>query len=221
MGWLRRQLIPLNLTPYWKARNSLTICNDLLVYNSCIVLPRSLQRETLQNIHSGHLGIEKCKKHTATSVWWPGVMDQVTQLVQNCRVCTKESRQGEEPFMTSELLKYPWQVVGTDLFELNKANYLLVVDYFSRYPEVLQLMSTTSLENTDFRADMTLADSASVISTLKFMFSRHGIPKIVWSDNGPQYSSAEFMSFTSSYGFQHLTSSPKLQQSNGQAEQFR
>ena len=58
----------------------------------------------------------------------------------------------------------------------------------------------------------------SVISALKSVFSRHGIPEIVRSDNGPQYSSAEFMSFASSYGFQHLTSSPKFPQSNGQAE---
>ena len=28
-------------------------------------------------------------------------------------------------------------------FELNKSNYLLVVDYFSRYPEVIQLSSIT------------------------------------------------------------------------------
>ena len=76
--------------------------------------------------------------------------------------------------MTSELPKYPWQVVGTDLFELNKSNYLLVVDYFSKYPKVLQLTSTTS---------------ASVISALKSVFSRHGIPEIVRSDNGPQQSS--------------------------------
>ena len=105
--------------------------------------------------------------------------------------------------MTSELPKYPWQVVGKDLFELNKSNYLLVVDYFSKYPEVLQLKSTTSV---------------SVISALKSVFSRHGIPEVVRSDNGPQYSSAEFMSFASSYGFQHLASSPKFLQSNGQAE---
>ena len=72
-------------------------------------------------------------------------MQQITQLVQNCRVCAKESRQGKEPLMTSELPKYPWQVVGTDLFELNKSNYLLVVDYFSRYPEVIKLTSTTSV----------------------------------------------------------------------------
>lgn len=168
-----------------------------------IVVPESLQWVTLQKIHSGHLGIEKCKKRTVTSVWWPGVMHQITQLVHTCRVCAKECRQGKEPMMTSELPKYPWQVVGADLFELNKSNYLLVVDYFSRYQEVLQLTSTTS---------------ASVISALKSMFLRHGIPEIVRSDNRPQYSSAEFMSFASSYGFQHLTSSPKFPQSNGQSE---
>jgi transposase InsO family protein len=93
--------------------------------------------------------------------------------------------------------------VGTDLFELNKNNYLLVVDYFSRYPEVVKVTSTTS---------------ASIIAVLKSIFARHGIPEIVRSDNGPQYSSAEFMSFASSYGFQHITSSPKFPQSNGQAE---
>ena len=78
-----------------------------------------------------------------------------------------------------------------------------MVDYFSRYPEVLQLTSTSWM---------------SVISALKSVFSRHGIPEILRSDNGPQYSSAEFMSFASSYGFHHLMSSPKFPQSNGQAE---
>ena len=130
-------------------------------------------------------------------VWWPGVMQEISQLVQNCRVCAKESRQGKEPLMTSDL---PWQVVGTDLIELNKVNYLLVVDYF---PEVIQLTSTTS---------------SSIISSLKSVFSRHGIPEIVRSDNRPQYTSAEFRSFASSYVFQHLTSSPKFPQSNRQAE---
>ena len=105
--------------------------------------------------------------------------------------------------MISDLPKYPWQVVGTDLFKLNKRNYLLVVDYFSRYPEVIQVTSTTS---------------PTIISALKSVFSRHGIPEIVRSDNGPQYSSTEFLSFASSYGFQHCTSSPRFPQSNGQAE---
>ena len=132
------------------------------MYNSRIVVSRSLQQETLQKIHSGHLGIEKCKKCTTASVLWPGVMHQIIQLTQNCRVCAKESRQGKEPLMTSELPKYLWQGVGTDPFEL-KANYLLVVDYFSRYPVVLQLTSTTSV---------------SVISTLKLCSWDMGFPRL-------------------------------------------
>ena len=54
-------------------------------------------------------------------------MQQISQLMQNCRVCAKESRQVKEPLMTLDLPKYPFHVVGTDLFELNK---LLVLDYF-------------------------------------------------------------------------------------------
>ncbi len=55
---------------------------------------------------------------------------------------------------------------------------------------------------------------------MKGVFARHGIPEIVRSDNGPQYSSHEFASFADSYGFQHLTSSPYFAQSNGQAERM-
>ena len=202
-GWPEKQLISQELAPYWKAKDRLTICDGLLLYNSRIVVPKQLQKETLQRIHTGHLGIEKCRKRTSSSVWWPGVMQQITQLVQNCQVCLKESKPGKEPLISTVLPKFPWQVVGTDLFELNKDNYVLVVDYFSRFPEVVKLTSTTS---------------ANVISALKSVFSRHGIPEIVRSDNGPQYASAEFSTFASSYGFQHVTSSPRYPQSNGLAE---
>ena len=61
-----------------------------------------------------------------------------------------------EPVFSSELPKHPWQKVATDLFELNRQSYLLVVDYYSRYPEVTKLRSTTS---------------AAIISALKTIFS--------------------------------------------------
>ena len=60
--------------------------------------------------------------------------------------------------------------------------------------------------------------SNSVIQAMKSIFSRHGIPETVRSDNGPQYSSSEFSKFASSYGFSHVTSSPLYPQSNGQVE---
>ena len=46
--------------------------------------------------------------------------------------------------MTSKLPEYPWQIVGTDLFEIDGTHYLLIVNYFSRYPEVIQFTSTMS-----------------------------------------------------------------------------
>ena len=77
------------------------------------------------------------------------------------------------------------------------------MDYFSRYPEVIKLSSTTS---------------SSVIAALKTVFARHGIPETLQSDNGrPQYSSQEFAQM---YGFNHVTSSPRYPQSNGQVERM-
>ncbi len=70
--------------------------------------------------------------------------------------------------MTTPLPDYPWQVLGSDLFQV-RADHL-VVDYFSRYPEVVKLTSTIS---------------AAIITALKAIFSRHGIPEVLRSDNGP------------------------------------
>lgn len=50
----------------------------------------------------------------------------------------------EEKRASTSLPDYPWQMIGMDLFELNKTQYLLVVDYFSCYPEVIKLTSMTS-----------------------------------------------------------------------------
>ena len=65
---------------------------------------------------------------------------------------------------------------------------------------------------------MNSTTSTCTIAALKNIFARHGIPEIVRSDNGPQYSSHEFSDFAKSYQFQHITSSPLFPQSNGQME---
>ena len=124
-------------------------------------------------------------------------------MVENCPTCVRISTPGREPLLPTDLPDYPWQKIGTDLYFLNRANYLVAVDYFSRYIEVIKLKTMTS---------------QTIIEGLKSMFSRHGIPEIVISDNGPQYSSHKFAEFTSSYKFRHITSSLHYPQSNGQAE---
>ena len=50
--------------------------------------------------------------------------------------------------------------------------------------------------------------SAAVVTSLKAIFSRHGIPVTFVSDNGPQFNSEEMRTFAKEYGFQYTMSSP-------------
>ena len=57
-----------------------------------------------------------------------------------------------------------------------------------------------------------------MVTHLKSIFARHGIPEVFISDNGPQYSSSLFTKFSREYKFNHITSSPRYPQANGEAE---
>ena len=166
------------------------------------MVPKNLQKEALSKIHAGHQGIQRCRLRARSSIWWPGISQHIEDRVKQCNTCAKEFTPRSEPLTPSSLPEYPWQKVGSDLFMLNGLNYILLIDYFSRYPEVVELTST----------------SGSIITALKSIFSRHGVPEVLVSDNGPQYASQEFTCFARKYDFAHVTSSPHFPQSNGQAE---
>ena len=96
----------------------------------------------------------------------------------------------------------PWAKVGTDLLHKNGRNYLITIDYYSKWPEVTLLNSMTS---------------TAVIIALKSHFARYGVPSVVVFDNGPCYSSELFKQFSQEWGFNHVTSNPGYPQSNGQS----
>ena len=204
-GWPSKHQVTPQLKPYWSVRETLTVTNGLLLYNQHIVVPASLQRETLEKLHTGHQGIQRCRLRVQSSVWWPNISNQIQSLIQNCPTCLQYRNPHKEPMLSTELPEYPWQKVGSDLFELKGVHYLLVVDYFSHFVEISKMSSTTS---------------ASIISALKSIFSRYGIPLVFISDNGPQYSSKEFEEFSCKYNFQHITNSPHYSQGNGLAERM-
>jgi len=87
----------------------------------------------------------------------------------------------KETLMPTPIPEGPWQVVGTDLFQLENKDYLIVTDYYSRFFEVAKVENTKSV---------------TVIQHLKSIFARHGIPFEVKSDNGPQFTSREFKDFS-------------------------
>ena len=171
-GWPDKFRLNDALKPYWSARGELTTAHGILLKSTRVVVPSAMKLQVLDKIHEGHQGIVKCRERAKTSVWWPGLSREVQDMVENCKVCAKHRQQRAEPLMPTLFPERPWQMIGTDLFELDKLNYLIVVDYFSRYIEVAAMQKTTK--------------SHEVIRALKAIFARHGIPEEVRSDNGPQ-----------------------------------
>ena len=58
------------------------------------------------------------------------------------------------------------------------------------------------------------------IEVLRGIFSRTGVPSVLVSENGPQFTSIEFARFTKGNGIKHVTSAPYHPSSNGLAERF-
>ena len=90
-----------------------------------------------------------------------------------------------------------------DFFRHKDKNYIIAVDYFSRDVEISQVPRKVN---------------AARALQLKRIFSRHGIPDILFTDNGPQSDSQEFTAFANDWQFEHITSSPRYPQSNGEVE---
>ena len=163
---------------YWNIRNDITIVDNLLLYRDRIIIPNGLRKDILNKIHQGHLGIDRCKKRARQSVFWPGLNNQIEQLIINCDTCIQyQSSKPKEPMLIKDLPQEPCKQVGSDLFQYSNRDYLINVDYYSLWPEIYLLEE---------------AKSSNVIEAFKDTFSRHGIQEKVRSGNGPQYSSLNF-----------------------------
>ena len=113
------------------------------------------------------------------------ISKEIKAKVESCQFCQEnQPSQRKEPLMTTDLPDRPWQKVSTDLLELASEKYLVVMDYHSRFIEILSLVETTS---------------QVVIQKLKSMFARWGIPEELIRDNGTQFKSLHFDEFKAKF----------------------
>lgn len=79
------------LKNYWPERATLTVKDGLLLKDARLVIPSAMRNDVLARLHEGHLGVVKCKARACQSVWWPGLGQQVNDMVLNCRTCVQET----------------------------------------------------------------------------------------------------------------------------------
>ena len=204
-GWPDdRSSVPDEIKPYFNHRNELTIVKGIIMKGARIVIPINLRKEIKQILHAGHLGIERTKCNARSALFWPNMNEELSEMIKNCDSCQKFRKcQMRESLIQHDIPSKPWVKVGTDLFTLFNKTFLVIVDYTSKYFEVIQIPN---------------AKSKTVINYTKSIFSRHGIPSTFISDNGPEFSSRRYRQFAKHWDFHHKTSSPEYPQSNGLVE---
>ena len=204
-GWPKyAKDVPEQIRQYYTVRGDLSVVNGKIIYCNRIVVPTALRSEVLDRIHDGHQGVTKSRERANMAVWWPGISRDIQNKVSTCEFCQENlPSQRKEPLVTTPLPERAWKKIGADLCEHEGKQFLVVIDYYSRFPEIAYMSSTTS---------------DHVINKLKDFFARWGIPEEIVSDNGPQFSSELFRKFSQEYDFKHTTSSPHHPQANGEAE---
>ena len=113
-------------------------------------------------------------------------------------------RKPRQPLQPTPAPEHLWQHVGADFFTFDGFKYLVIIDYYTKMPFIRKIPPSQ-------------CNAAKIISVLK-LFSEHGIPETIRSDNGSQLISHQFTKFTKEWNFDHNTSSPRKPRSNGQAE---
>ena len=203
-GWpeLRRS-VQEDVRPYWNMRDEMSTSDGLLFEGERIVIPESMRQEMLQLLHEPHVGMEKTKSRARTAIFWPGMSRAIEDTVAKCSTCLHFARSNpKEPMIAHEIPDGPFVKVAMDIMSFKGREYLVAVDYYSKFPELALLENKTS---------------ECVIAHVKSISARHGIPEEIVADNQP-FGSYAFRQFAKSWGIKVTTSSPTYAQSNGQAE---
>ncbi len=125
-------------------------------------------------------------------------------MISNCEVClAMKNTPAPAPLFPWRLSTSPWERIHIDFASLDKKDYLIVIDTYSKWLEVEIMPSITSMRT---------------IKSLRHMFAREGLPKELVSDNGPQLTSDEFTGFLKNNGIKHSLVPPYHPSSNGAAE---
>ena len=204
-GWPQsRKDCPEQLLEFWNFRQEISEEDGILYKNHRLIVPHSERLETLKVLHLGHYAVDKMQLRVLETVYWPGINKDILKQYQSCKTCIKHSKsQRYEPLQSHPTPELPWHMVATDLFKIKNSKYLLLVDYYSRFPVLHKLDSTTS---------------KVLVQKMNTVFTKPGVPNIIVSDGGPQYTSAEFKDFMKQWQIEHRVSSPRNPQPNGMAE---
>lgn len=195
-----------------RCRNELSVVTlsngELLLHETRLVIPKSLQKKVIDIAHEGHQGIVKTKQLLREKVYFPGIDKLVEQTCKGCIPCLASTdRNIVEPLRMSEIPEDALDLVSLDFCgPFPDGKYLLIyLDEYSRYP-IVKIVNSLCAK--------------TIIPVLDEIMSEFGIPKVLKSDNGPPMNSQQFAEFAKNMGFKHRKITPMWPQANAEVERF-
>ncbi|XP_067947279.1 uncharacterized protein [Watersipora subatra] len=177
-------------------KNELSVMLRVLMRGIRVVVPEGIRIKLLHELHIGHLGMSKIKSIARSIMWWPNIDQDIESTSKACEACMVLGNNPKaatvHPWLPTSrpyqrvYIEYAGPVEGDNML-------LVIVDSYSKWPEVCITKSTTS---------------TSTINMLRSIFSRWGIPEELVSDNGPQFTSAKFEQFAAHLGIRHKRGAP-------------
>lgn len=184
-----------------------TLQGSCILLGTRVYIPTKFRKQILEELHLGHIGMVKMKSLARSHVYWPGINQDIENMVKNCTSCIEVSKNPQKvPTHYWEYPTKPWERIHIDHAGpfLGKI-FFIVVDAHSKWVEVFIVPSTSS---------------PCTVHILESLFARYGIPQTLVSDNATGFTSKDFQDFLNIYKITHKTSAPFHPASNGQAERY-
>ena len=207
-GVLMRNWRPLDspADEHWKVRKQ-------------IVVPKVYRKKILELAHegslAGHLGVRKTLGKITCHFYWPKVKSDVAEYCKTCSVCQKVGKPNQvikpAPLKPIPVIEEPFAKIIIDcvgpLPKTRKGHqYLLtMMCASSKFPEAIPLRSI---------------HSKNIMRELIKYFSWVGIPKVIQSDQGSNFTSKLFKDILRDLKVEQKLSSAYHPQSQGSVERF-
>ena len=204
-GWPTE--VPEECRPYLNRKHELSAEGECLLWGIRVVVPSKLRARLVEELHRDHPGVTRMKAVARNYLWWPGLDKELEECARSCLSCQAvKSAPAVAPLHPWLWPAKPWQRVHVDFAGpfLGKM-FLIVVDAYSKWPEVVEMTST---------------EAPKTICELRKIFAANGLPEQLVSDNGPQFVSSDFAAFMKMNGIKHIRCAPYHPSSNGAAERF-
>ena len=194
------------LSPYYGRRNELSVMKGCVLWGTRIVVPPQGRDLMTSMLHDSHPGIVKMKSLARGYMWWPNMDIDLERCVSKCRECqsVRNLPLNNQPLHPWEFPSKPWERVHIDYAGPTDGRmFLVLVDAYSKWLEVIPTTGCTA---------------KITITQLRRIFSTHGIPDIIVSDNATAFMGSEFQEFVMRNGIRHITGAPYHAATNGLAE---